>query len=110
MVHSAEDGSIPVPDMSYDERAKSIGLRTIDTAPRDGTAIIVTAEDEPLYEMSWNQFGSNDLVQAERGIWWGKDGAFTWSEKHGHGPTHWAPLDHPMVAILKAKAQGEGNG
>lgn len=88
-------------DLSYEERCASVGFHAIDSAPRDGTAIIVTAEGEPLYEMSWNQFGSNDLVQSERGIWWGPNGAFTWSEKHGHGPTHWAPLDHPMVAALK---------
>lgn len=89
-----------VHSMSYDERAASLGLQTIDTAPRDGAMIAVTAEGEPLYQMCWNQFGSNELVQADRGIWWGENGGFTWSEKHGHGPTHWAPLDHPMVATI----------
>ena len=94
------------PHMSYEQRAASVGFRTIDSAPRDGTAIIVTAEGEPLFEMSWNQFGSNEIVQTERGIWWGPNGAFTWSEKHGCGPTHWVPLDHPIVATLKAEYSG----
>jgi hypothetical protein len=86
--------------MNYDQRSASLGFKTIDTAPRDGTEICVTAEGEPLYLMSWNQFGTNDLVQAERGIWWGRGGGFTWSEKHGHGPTHWAAADNPLVAVL----------
>ena len=88
--------------MTYEKRAASLGFRTIDSAPRDGTAIVVTAEGEPLFEMSWNQFGSNEIVQTQRGIWWGPGGGFTWSEKHGCGPTHWAPLDHPIVAALRA--------
>lgn len=88
--------------MTYDERAKQLGLKPIDTAPRDGTLIVVTAEDEPLYKMSWNQFGSNPLVQAERGIWWGEGGGFTWSETRGHGPTHWCGLDNILVRGLSA--------
>lgn len=83
--------------MTYDERAKSLGLKTIDTAPRDGTLICVTAEGEPIYKMSWNQFGSNPLVQSERGIWWGEGGGFTWSERDGLGPTHWMPTDHALA-------------
>lgn len=92
--------------LTYDERASCLGLRKIEDAPRDGTAIYVTAEDEPMYRMSWNQFGGNELVQAGRGIWWGKDGAFTWSEANGHGPTHWCPTDHILVLHLEASANG----
>lgn len=91
---------MPKPVMDYNERARQVGFQTIDTAPRDGTEIAVTAEDEPVFLMSWNQFGKNELVQTERGIWWGKDGAFTWSEAHGCGPTHWMPKDHPLAASL----------
>jgi|GEM_PF-1799058 len=89
---------------TYDERAEGLGLLRIEEAPRDGTAIYVTAEGEPMYRMSWNQFGKNELVQAERGIWWGKDGAFTWSEAQGHGPTHWCPTDHILVQHLEVVA------
>ncbi|MGN6064905.1 hypothetical protein [Brevundimonas diminuta] len=91
-----------VRDLPFDETAAALGLRTIETAPRDGTAIYVTAEGEPMRRMSWNQFGSNPLVQAERGIWWGEKGGYTWSEKDGFGPTHWVPTDHIIVQHLEA--------
>lgn len=95
--------------MNYEERMATMGFKTIDSAPRNGTMIVVTAEGEPLYEMCWNQFGTNWLVQpSKRGIWWGKDGNFTWSEQGGFGPTHWAPLDHALVKGLKGERMEAG--
>lgn len=65
----------------------------IETAPRNGTRILVWAEGDGPFEMHWNTMGWNWLVSRQLGIWEG-DG-FTWYEADGHGPTHWMPLPEP---------------
>ncbi len=72
------------------------GWQPISTAPRDGTWIEVTANDEPIHKMCWNRFAGNELVQDGKGIWWGH--GFTWSEEKGFGPTRWRPGQRPRRA------------
>lgn len=77
---------------TFEAAARALGFEPIDSAPRDGRAIEVVADGFGPFLMSWNQFGSNQIAQpGERGIWWGRDGGFTWSEADDCGPTHWRP-------------------
>lgn len=64
----------------------------IATAPRDGTLILVWAEEFGPYAMRWEATGINLLVSTRPGIWVSVDKSFTWSEHHGAGPTHWSLL------------------
>ena len=72
----------------------------ISTAHRDGRVIEVSDLDTASAEMWWNAAGSNRLVQVSAGIWEAVDGAFTWSEQAGYGPTHWRPCAAEMPAFL----------
>ncbi len=66
----------------------------IETAPRDGTLIIVGHEDVGTFIMRWNPKGSNALVQPEpSGIWEARDGSITWSERGDGGPGWWRRID-----------------
>ena len=65
----------------------------IETAPRDGTIIMVRCDDEGPFEMFWNAFGTNHYFQRGMGIWEAVGGHFTWSEEKGLGPTHWKHLE-----------------
>lgn len=76
--------------------------RPIETAPRDGTEVILTwmedGEPQEQWPMVWDTRLKNPLVQAGAGIWVvrTRDGRpeFTWSEANPAGaPTHWRPLD-----------------
>lgn len=62
------------------------------TAPRDGTLIVVGADDAGAFPMRWNPEGTNRLVQHGKGLWEAQDGSFTWSEASGHGPEYWSPI------------------
>lgn len=68
----------------------------IETAPRDGTVVLLWAEDAagPV-EMAWDPEGFNPLASLRKGIWVGYGGQLTWSEDRGAGPTHWMPLPEP---------------
>lgn len=66
-------------------------LRPIETVPRDGSVVIVFAEDVGSFAMRWNAAGFNPLVSVNPGLWESEDRSFTWIEEFGHGPTHWRP-------------------
>lgn len=63
--------------------------RKIETAPKDGTSILVYNKDGHIYEAKWD---------TRLGIW-----RFAVAEQHGCGccggnaefPTHWMPLPEP---------------
>lgn len=62
----------------------------IDTAPKDGRAIIVCDPEVGAFVMAWNPRGTNDLfAPGEVGIWEALDGSFTW-RAGDFGPTQWA--------------------
>lgn len=78
--------------------------RTIETAPKDGAAILgygrhvdspsdaqrgVVAGDHWWAIMLWDVWRDSGLAQSHRWVF-AKDGARTWSE-----PTHWMPLPDP---------------
>lgn len=58
--------------------------RSIESAHRDGRAIIVGEPETGEYIMRWRE----DL-----GAWWAVDGSLMWSEGGGCGPTYWRNLD-----------------
>ncbi len=71
----------------------------IETAPRDGTVVLLWATDAPACEMYWDPAGRNLLVQSGPGIWTHPSGELTWSEQFGAGPTHWMPCQPPAPRI-----------
>lgn len=64
----------------------------IDTAPRDGTIILVMDPDAGIFAMRYSPLARNPLFQRGRGLWCDPDNAFTWSEQDGFGPSKWMPL------------------
>lgn len=64
----------------------------IETAPKDGRAIIVAHEEMGAFVMAWNPTGTNEMfAPGEVGIWEAPDRSFTWRAGY-FGPDKWAPL------------------
>lgn len=70
----------------------------IESAPRDGATIILTAFDDdgtPFgeeYEMQWCHIQKNGLFPDQTGMWTALHGGWTWNGHPGDGgPTHWKP-------------------
>lgn len=61
--------------------------RDIDSAPRDGTVVIVFDPDCGAFPMRWVVDGVNPLVDNPPGIWVASDGSMTWDASRGFGPT-----------------------
>lgn len=62
-----------------------------ETAPKDGTPVLLWGDDEGPYLMRWDAAGFNPLVSTVPGIWISVDGGFTWCDERPAGaPTHWA--------------------
>lgn len=62
----------------------------MDTAPRDGTEIIVGHEDCGEFIMVWKDIFTNHLVSDKAtGMWVATDQSFTWYEDAGYGPSYW---------------------
>jgi hypothetical protein len=92
--------------MARVERIDPNGWRPIETAPRDGTAILgygrhthsppdaqrgVVPGDHWWAIILWDIWRESDLARTR--LWvFAKDGAVTWSD-----PTHWQPLPEPPV-------------
>lgn len=72
------------------------GWRPIETAPRDGSVVEITAlEDDgtpfEIHPMCWDANGRNTIFAPGMvGMWTAPDGSYTWREGDG-GPTHWRP-------------------
>lgn len=71
----------------------------IETAPKDGTIILVgwrLPEDTEMQEwfvMQWGHIQRNGLFPGDVGMWVAPNGSMTWHETNG--PTHWMPLPEP---------------
>lgn len=62
----------------------------IETAPRDGSIIVVAHDDVGAMPMRWDPDARNELfAPGKSGLWVASDGTFTWSEHDGYGPSHW---------------------
>ena len=58
-------------------------------APRDGTVVILGAEDVEEIRMRWDPNIFNPLTR-RRGIWVSPDAPFSWSEDQPeYGPQYW---------------------
>lgn len=73
------------------------GWQPIDTAPKDGTPVELTAlfpDGTPfeIWPMQWGHIQKNGLFPGVVGMWVTTDGGITWngSPEEG-GPTHWRP-------------------
>ena len=65
----------------------------IETAPKDGRAIILKHEDVGSFVMCWNPVGNNAFFAPDAvGIWEAPDQSMTWSDADDCGPSHWKPL------------------
>lgn len=66
--------------------------RPIETAPKDGTIVMVGADDEGPYPMYWDAEFFNALVSTKPGIWVLEGGGLTWCDERPDGaPTYWFP-------------------
>lgn len=99
----AAEGAVPESIVGSDVLATPLatredrdsGWQPISTAPRDGTVVDLTAEDDDgvPWQMQWDAAFVNHLVSPLPGVWITPDGAFTWSEAEPEfGPTRWRPL------------------
>lgn len=79
-------------------RREPLGWQPIETAPRDGTPVLVT-DGEVVLMREWLDGGTPDLIG-----WHGEDGFMVDSDDP---PTHWMPLPAPP---LGAVTHGEGEG
>ena len=61
----------------------------IATAPRDGTVLIVGADDVGEFPMRWDEDRVNPLVANYPGIWVISDGSMTWHDHPEFGPAYW---------------------
>lgn len=65
---------------------------TIDSAPKDGTVIILGDPDVGEFPMQWAHIQRNGLFPGKVGMWTMTDGGMTWNDDDGYGPTSWRPL------------------
>lgn len=64
----------------------------IETAPKNGMAIIVAHEEMGAFVMAWNPTGTSAMfAPGDIGIWEALDGSFTWRDGED-GPDKWAPI------------------
>lgn len=72
-----------------------MGWRPIETAPKDGTIIALTWEEDGMpseyHPMRWCHIQRNGMFPGKVGMWTAPDGSYTWNDDRGGGPTHWAP-------------------
>lgn len=68
--------------------------RPMDTAPRDGTTIIVGDEDCGEFPMRWDSEMTNGLFPGVKGFWVVSGNLARWDESKGLGPTYWLPASH----------------
>ncbi len=51
-----------------------------------------TGRPQETWAMRWDHTQQNGLFPGEVGMWVTSDGAITWNDSMGGGPTHWQPL------------------
>ena len=62
--------------------------RTIQSAPKDGTRILVTSENrEPVIAFWDDRGGREDLIP-----FWNKGTDYSIVDSRNHPPTHWQPI------------------
>lgn len=69
----------------------------IETAPKDGRAIIVADDDVGAFVMAWNPRGTNEtFAPGEVGMWEMLDGSMTWRDGE-FGPTKYATIKQALT-------------
>lgn len=74
----------------------TLDWQPLDSAPRDGTLIDITAIDDDgevfeIHPMVWDPSAKNAIFAPGMvGMWVAPGGEYTWREGEG-GPTHWRP-------------------
>lgn len=65
----------------------------IETAPKNGLAIMVGHEDVGQFIMAWNATAQNPFfAPGQTGMWKTIDGSMTWSDADDCGPDYWMEL------------------
>lgn len=82
--------------------AGDVGWRPIDTAPRDGTPILVARPTVFLVEEGWHVVRWDEHPYCDGNAWVCHDGKQD-TPLRGPDPTHWQPLPSPPLA------EGEGH-
>jgi hypothetical protein len=76
--------------------------RPIETAPKDGSIIVLTwmerGEPQERWAMQWAHIQRNGLFPGKVGMWTSPDGNITWNDSDPVGaPTHWQPVETAEV-------------
>ena len=69
-------------------------MQPIETAPRDGTLIVVGDPDAGWFPMQWGHIQQNGFfAPGVVGMWIMPDGSMTWTEHGGFGPSEWCTTE-----------------
>lgn len=84
--------------------------QSLDTAPRDGSVILLTAFEEDgeqfeVHPMMWAHIQRNGLFPGKVGMWTAPGGEYTWNGTPDEGgPTHWCPCEALTSAVEEERA------
>lgn len=71
----------------------------IETAPKDGTEILLADDEGNQAVMRWDAFMRNGLCGDSQGFWACPSRNLTWDHRGGFGPTKWKRLPPPPETI-----------
>ncbi len=80
-----------------------VSWRPIETAPRDGTVIMVEDISAGVFPMSWGHIQQNaTFAPGVVGMWILEGGGMTWTEHGDDGPTVWMPVTEYQPGMFDA--------
>lgn len=71
----------------------------IETAPKDGTEILLADDEGNQAVMLWDAFIRNGICGDSQGFWACPSRNLTWDHRGGFGPTKWKRLPPPPETI-----------
>jgi hypothetical protein len=85
-------------------QSQSDEWQTMDTAPKDGSVIELTAmlDGKPfeIWPMQWAHIQRNGFFPGTVGMWTAPDGSVTWNGSPDEGgPTHWRPAQASLAEL-----------
>ncbi|KVP19420.1 hypothetical protein WJ85_08000 [Burkholderia ubonensis] len=94
---------------------EATGWQPIETAPKDGTAILGWNADYEARQTHWAFYGEGSIAKAEFDAGKGESGSWYWHEPQSHWlsgwkPTHWMPMPDTPADAARAQGGDHANG